>query len=77
MALEGRGTRLPSVRCVEMRDTSFSEQAEALRKRAAECRRRALLASEEPQRRTYLELADLWRDMAQQVETLYHRNSDL
>ena len=60
-----------------MRDTSFSEQAEALRKRAAECERRALLANEEQQRRTYRELADLWRDMAQQVETLHHRNPEL
>ncbi|HET7840311.1 MAG TPA: hypothetical protein VFM21_01835 [Terriglobia bacterium] len=60
-----------------MRDTSFSEQAEALRKRAAECERRALLTNEEPQRRTYRELADLWRDMAQQVESLHHRNPNL
>ena len=60
-----------------MRDTRFPEQAEALRKRAAECERRALLASEEAQRKTYRELADLWRDMAQQVETLHLRNPDL
>jgi hypothetical protein len=68
---------LPPIRYGGMGDTSFSEEVEALLKRAAECERRALLASEEPQRRTYLELADLWRDMAQQVEILHHRNSEL
>jgi hypothetical protein len=46
------------------------EQATACRKKAAECDRRALLAQDETYRRTYRELAQLWREIAQQAETL-------
>ena len=51
------------------------EQAAACRKKAAECDRRALLAQDETYRRTYRELAQLWREMAQQAETLTQRTS--
>jgi hypothetical protein len=46
------------------------EQVDACRKKAAECERRALLARDETYRRTYQELAKLWREMAQQAEML-------
>ena len=46
------------------------EQATACRKKAAECERRALLARDETYRRTYQELAQLWREMAEQAEIL-------
>jgi hypothetical protein len=51
------------------------EQATACRKKAAECDRRALLAQDETYRRTYRELAQLWREIAQQAETLTQRTS--
>ena len=51
------------------------EQAAACRKKAAECERRALLAQDETDRKTYRELAQLGREMAQQAETLTQRIS--
>src|SRR5690349_2627008 len=51
------------------------EQAAACRKKAAECERRALIAEDEAYRRTYQELAQLWREMAQQPEMLTQRIS--
>ncbi|HEX4238455.1 MAG TPA: hypothetical protein VHZ64_11025 [Xanthobacteraceae bacterium] len=51
------------------------EQAAACRKEAAECERRALVAQDETYRRTYRELAQLWREVAQQAETLTQRIS--
>ncbi|HEX8807870.1 MAG TPA: hypothetical protein VF760_02625 [Xanthobacteraceae bacterium] len=53
----------------------LAEQAAACRKKAAECDRRALLAQDETYRRTYRELAQLWREIAQQAETLTQRTS--
>lgn len=46
------------------------EQAAVCRKKAAECEHRALLAQDETYRRAYQELAQLWREMAQQAEML-------
>jgi hypothetical protein len=51
------------------------EQAAACRKKAAERERRALVAQDETYRRTYRELAQLWREVAQQAETLTQRIS--
>jgi hypothetical protein len=48
----------------------LGQQAEACRKKAAECERRAVLAQDETYRRTYQELAQLWREMARQAEIL-------
>jgi hypothetical protein len=53
--------------------TEMSEQVTACLEKAADCERRALLAADEAQRKTYLELARLWRDMAQQAEMLKRR----
>jgi hypothetical protein len=48
----------------------LSKQAAACREKAAECERRALLVGDGAHRATYLELAQLWREMAQQSERL-------
>ena len=45
-------------------------QADACRKKAAECERLALLAEDEKYRSTYRELAQLSREMARQAEML-------
>lgn len=45
-------------------------QAEALRAKALECERRAVLATQDAIRAMYQELAHQWRDMAEQVEEL-------
>ncbi len=51
----------------------LSEQAAACRQKAAECERRALTAQDETYRKTYQELAQLWREMARQAEMLTRR----
>jgi hypothetical protein len=51
----------------------LTEQAAVCRKKATECEHRALYAQDETYRRTYRELAHLWREMAQQAEMLTQR----
>jgi hypothetical protein len=48
----------------------LTEQAAACQEKAAQCERRALLVEDDTHRRTYLELAQLWREMAQDNERL-------
>ena len=48
----------------------LSKQAAACRQKAAECERRAVLAKDETYRRTYLELAQMWSEMAAHGERL-------
>jgi len=55
--------------------TETSDQVKACLERAADCERRALLVTDESRRTTYLELARLWRDMAEQEEILRRRLS--
>jgi len=48
----------------------FREQAsESYRRRAAECRERAVLAHDVAKRLNYLELAEYWNDMARDAES--------
>jgi hypothetical protein len=46
----------------------MSEQAELYKKKAAECEQQAVLVSEERLRKVYLELAQQWLELVQQVE---------
>ncbi len=48
----------------------LNKQAELSRLKAAECERRALRVKDEAQRKTYLELAQMWREMAAHGERL-------
>jgi hypothetical protein len=48
----------------------MKNQAKACLDKAADCERRALLASEKSHRVIYLELARQWREMAKQAEVL-------
>ncbi len=48
----------------------MSEQAQEFRKMAAECEHQASLANLPSNRRTYLELALRWHEMAEQAEML-------
>jgi hypothetical protein len=63
------------MRSVEMPQPNVTAQVKACWERATECERRALLATDDAQRKTYLELVGLWRDMAQQVEMLHRQSS--
>jgi len=63
------------MRSVEMPQPNVTAQVKACWERATECERRALLATDDAQRKTYLELVRLWRDMAQQAEMLHHLSS--
>jgi hypothetical protein len=48
----------------------MSEQVKACLEKAAVCERRALLVTDESHRKTYMQLARLWRDIAAQAEML-------
>jgi hypothetical protein len=48
----------------------MASQSEMCRKKALECDRRATLATEPHIRETFVDLARLWRDMADQAEEL-------
>jgi hypothetical protein len=72
-----RGTLVPAARYVGMLQSNPGKQVEACLQKATECERRASLVADDTQRRTYMELARLWRDMAQQVEILHHQSSSL
>jgi len=48
----------------------MSERAEACRKKATECQRLAMAASDTTIRQIYLDLAQQWRELAEQAERL-------
>jgi hypothetical protein len=48
----------------------MSERAEAYRKKVTECQRLAMAASDTTIRRIYLDLAQQWREPAEQAEQL-------
>ena len=48
----------------------MSEQATLCRKKAADCERWMLLAADRAVQKTYRELANQWREMADQAEEL-------
>jgi len=68
------GTTATKIRSVRM-STETSDRMNACLAKAAECERRAMLVPDETHRKTYLELARLWRDMAEQVVALDRRLS--
>lgn len=51
-------------------------RAEACRRKALECERRAVLATEDAARALYLDLVHQWREMAEQAEELERRCAD-
>ena len=52
--------------------SELKEQAAVCRQKAAECERLAMFVSGEQFRKTYVELARTWLEMAKQVELLDH-----
>jgi len=65
------GTLLPFIRFLGM-----GEQAEKCRRKAVECESTALHSPDEAMRLAYLELAQLWRQIAAQAETLDRSNPE-
>jgi hypothetical protein len=68
------GSSDPTGRSGIRRPTEMSAQAQACEHKAAECGRRALMASDPELRDTYWELAEQWRDMARQQAELLERH---
>lgn len=53
----------------------MSDPAAALRQRAFECEHKATLTIDEAQRRSFLELAQAWREMAVDYEELSRKQA--
>jgi hypothetical protein len=66
-----RGTGFDQYRFMGMN----AEKAEQRRRRAFECERRAVLATDDEVRHTFFSLAHQWREMAEQVEELEERHA--
>ena len=54
----------------------MSDPGEALRQRASECEQKAALTIDETQRRSFLELARAWREMAADYEELSKKQAE-
>ena len=54
----------------------MSDTAAALRQRATECEQKAALTLDETQRRSFLELARAWREMAADYEELSKKQAE-
>ena len=54
----------------------MSDPGEALRQRASECEQKAALTIDETQRRSFLELARAWREMAADYEQLSKKQAE-
>ncbi len=73
---QAAGTPGKPIRFAKMPESNTSERVRACLDKATECERQALLVTDEAHRKTYLELANLWRDMAQQVQSLHKLSTD-
>ena len=54
----------------------MSDPAAALRQRAIECEQKAAMTIDEAQRRSFLELARAWREMAADYEELAKKQAN-
>ena len=55
----------------------MSDTAAALEQRALECERKAALTTDEAQRRTFLEIAKAWREMAADYQELSRKQTEI